>query len=120
MQGVVVRTKGELKQAKENNIDLIIVEGELAKKVMKGKTIAHASAATIALVGVSVAAMPATGGLSSFALMPIAAMTGIEIAALAAVCFLGAGFLIALFKDYEEIDFDAKALTLKLRRKQKN
>lgn len=119
MSEVVVRTKSELETAKNNKAEVIIVEGELASKLKKSKKIAYASTATIALISAAAVTVPATGGFSLVGLVPLATLSGIEIAGIIAIIFLGVGFLVALFKDYEEIDFDAKSLRLKLKRKSK-
>lgn len=120
MSEVIVRTKNELAQAKKNNASVIIIEGELANNVKKSKRIAYAGTGTIAAITAAVAAAPFTGGLSTVAAISVATLTGFEIAAIAAVCFVGVGLLVALFKDYEEIEFDGKKKRLVLKRKQKS
>lgn len=58
---------------------------------------------------------PLTGGLSMFAAAPVAALTGLEIAAIIAAASVGLALIIALFKDYEEVSYDAGKLVLKKR-----
>ncbi len=118
MNEVIVTTKSELEVARKNKASVIIIEGELAGKVKKSKKIAYASGGTITLIGAAVVAAPVTGGLSMFAAAPVAALTGFEIAAIIAVCFVGVGLLVALFKDYEEVEFDGSRSRLVLKRKQ--
>lgn len=118
MDQVVVRTKAELERAQENKAGIILIEGELANKVRKGRGVAKASGATIALVVAAFAATPFTGGLSVLGLVPVATLTGFEIAAIIAAASLGLALIIAIFKDYEEIEAgDGKLL---LRRRSKN
>ncbi|MGL5475707.1 MAG: hypothetical protein ACRDBZ_14055 [Citrobacter braakii] len=119
MQKVVVRTKSELDAARKNKVDFITIEGELAGKVKKSKKIAYAGAGTITLIAAAVVAAPVTGGLSMFAAAPVAALTGFEIATIIAVCFVGVGLIVALFKDYEEVEFDGSKARLVLKRKQR-
>ncbi|WP_350260774.1 hypothetical protein AAF463_11435 [Pantoea sp. BJ2] len=118
MNEVLVRTKSELDAARKNKSSMIIIEGELAKKVKKSKKIAYAGVGTLGVIGVAIAAVPVTGGMSMFAAAPVAALTGFEIAAILAACFVGLGLLVALFKDYEEVEFDGKKLRMVLKRKQ--
>ncbi len=119
MSEVIVRTKSELDAARKSKASFIVIEGELAAKVKKSKRIAYASAGTIAVITAAIAATPITGGLSMLALAPTAALTGFETAAIIAACFVGLGLLIALFKDYEEIEFDGSKLRMVLKRKQR-
>lgn len=122
MQEVVVRTKSELDAARKNKAELIIIEGDLAAKVKRGKKVAYASGTAITVLTVTLAATtataPVTGGLSYFAAAPVAAMTGFEIATIIAVCFIGLSLLIALFKDYEELEFSSGKNRMILKRKQ--
>ncbi len=119
MNEVLVRTKSELEAARKNKASLIIIEGELAGKVKKSKKITYAGAGTITLIAAAVAAAPVTGGLSMLAAAPVAALTGFEIAAIVAVCFVGVGLIVALFKDYEEIEFDGRKARMVLKRRQR-
>lgn len=113
MQAVTVRTKAELESAKNAGCVQIIVEGNLADNLKRSKKIATAGAITIALLGTALAAIPFTGGLSMAAAVPVAALTGFEIAAIIAAASLGLGLIIALFKDYEEISCEPGKLVLK-------
>lgn len=60
--------------------------------------------------------MPFTGGISAVGLVPIAAMTGLEIAAIIAAASLGLALIIAIFKEYEEIEYGNGRLVLKKKR----
>lgn len=71
----------------------------------------------VSVLGVGVATAPLTGGISAFAAAPVAAMTGVEIAAIIAASAIGVSLIIATFKDYEEISFEEGKLIL--RKKQK-
>lgn len=109
----VVYTKKELKEAKNQKVDKIIVKGELADKIHKSKKIAKLGKGAVALLIASVGAAPITGGLSTFALAPIAAATGVQIAVIIAAASVGIALIIAVFKDYDEIIYKDGELILK-------
>lgn len=117
----VVKTKEELEKAKKSGATLILVEGELADKLKKSKKVAKLSGAGIAVLtaalGVATVTAPVSGGLSYFAAAPVAALTGVEIAAIIAAATMGVGFIIALFLDYEEIEYSKGFLKLRKRQK---
>ncbi|WP_027710206.1 hypothetical protein [Zooshikella ganghwensis] len=117
MEGIVVTNKSELEKAKEKGEELIVVKGDLANNLKKSKKIALAGTTSIAGLTVALAAAPFTGGLSSFAAVPVTVLTGLEIAAVIAATSVGLVLLIAVFKDYEEISYKNGELTL--RRKSK-
>ena len=108
---MIVTTKEQLKKAHEAGAKEIIIEGELAKKVHQGKSIVKIGAITMGILTVGVAAIPFTGGLSmavaTTAAAPIVALTGMEIAVIIAVIFVGAALLLAIWKDYEEIEYSS-------------
>lgn len=117
----VVRTKEELEQAKKSGVATILVKGELADKLEKSKKVAKLSGAGLAVLtaalGVATVTAPVTGGLSYFAAAPVAALTGVEIAAIIAAASVGVGLIIALFLDYEEIEYSEGVLKLRKRQK---
>lgn len=118
MNETVVRTKKQLEQARLDKVEYIRIEGDLANKVRRGKKIAKASGVTLALLTTALAATPFTGGMSMFAAAPIAAMSGFEIAAIIAAASLGLALLIALYKDYEEIEVDDGKIIFRKKRKE--
>ena len=99
-----VRTKQELDAAMKLGVQEIVVEGELAKHVKDGQRVGKIGAATLAVLGAAIAALP-FGGISLAIAAPIAALTGLEIALIIAVVFVGLALLIAIWKEYEEISF---------------
>ncbi|PTX14767.1 hypothetical protein SAMN04488598_1714 [Halanaerobium congolense] len=116
MSKKTVYTKDELKKAKEQKIDKIIVKGELANKLHKSKKISKLGKGAVALLIASVGAAPITGGLSTFALAPVAAATGLQIAAIIAAATVGIALIIAVFKEYDEIKYKDGELILKRKR----
>lgn len=115
MQSINVTTKNELNEAKKKGYEEIVVSGSLANDLKKSKKIALAGAATLAVLGAALAAMPFTGGLSAFAAAPVAVLTGLEIAGIIAAASIGLALVIAVFKDYEEISYENGKLVLKKR-----
>lgn len=108
---VTVSTKEELKKAKADGVEKIIVVGKLAKDLYAAQKITTLSKASLAVitgaVGVGVAGLataPLTGGVSAgvsvAALGPVAATTGVSIPALVLAATIGVGFIIAIYKDY--------------------
>lgn len=117
---ITVTTKEELENAKNDGEDQIIVKGELADKLKKSKQVAKLSGAGLAVLtvtlGVATVTAPVTGGLSYFAAAPVAALTGLEIAAIITASALGITLIIAIFKDYEEIRYSKGELILRKRK----
>lgn len=115
----VVATKQELEAAKERGDVEIIVEGELANKLKKAKKVTMVGAGTLALltvvIGAATVTAPVTGGISYFAAAPVAVMSGLEISAIIIASALGLGLLIALFKNYEEVEFSSGKMVLRKR-----
>ena len=104
-----VRTKEELKQATDEKIDRIIVQGELAEKLNTAMKMKKASKWAIGLLASSLAAAPFTGGLSLVAAAPIAALTGLEIALIIAVAALGIGLVLLICRDFKKVSFHGKS-----------
>ena len=117
MNEVIVKTKQELQDAIDKKAETIIVEGELATKLRKGKKIRNVGAATLSLLAVAIAATPFTGGLSMFAAGGIACLTGLEIGLIIAVIVIGLALLIAVWNNYDEIEAESGPLKIKLKRK---
>jgi len=105
MSSTTVRTKQELEKAKAEKIGEIIVEGELAKKLHDGQGIASIGGISLGVIAVGLAAIPFTGGLSAVAAAPIAALAGMEVAVIIAAAAIGLGLIVAIYKEYEVIEF---------------
>ncbi len=101
-----VSTKEELKQAKKDAVDEIIVVGKLAQHIKIAKRVMTLGPIALAAIGVALASIPMTGGLSVAALAPAATATGGSAVAIAIIAVGGIVFAIALFRDYD-IDFAA-------------
>ncbi|MCG8688921.1 MAG: hypothetical protein MI892_28890 [Desulfobacterales bacterium] len=116
MSAVTVQTKEELESAKNQEVDSIIVAGELADKLKKAQKITKLGAVGLGAVTAAFGLTAVTGGVGVVVVAPIAAVTGLEVAAIIAAAALGIGLIIALYKDYEEIEYSRG--TLKLKRRQ--
>lgn len=112
-KSIKVKTKKELKKARKNGYKKIIVKGKLADNLKKSKKIVYAGTATIATLTAAIAAMPLTGGVSTIALVPIVALTGLEISTIIFTASIGIALILAIFKDYEEISYTKGKLVLK-------
>ena len=128
-----VTTMEELKKAKEENVEKIIVEGKLAENLMKSRKIATLSAASlaaltaaIATAAASIAAAPVTGGFSAIGtpvslaiIAPIATSTGLSAATIGFLVSVGTGgiaVIVALLKGYT-VEADLQNLRVTLYRK---
>ncbi|MBX9636660.1 MAG: hypothetical protein K2Q45_03825 [Nitrosomonas sp.] len=112
-----MHTKEELNSAQTQGLQEIIIEGDLAEKVRNGKKVNTIGKVTAIALGVAIATIPITGGISSAAFVPVAIMTGLELALVIAIAFVGLGLLTAIWKEYEEVEFSYNPLRLKLRKK---
>lgn len=128
MRTRTVTTKEELKKAKADGVDEIIVLGALAKDLNDAQKITKLSSKKIAALTVAIAAAgagmvaaPITGGVSMIA--PAASATTIAITcsltvpAIILASFLGVAMLIALFKEYDfHYDKDGASATFNKKR----
>lgn len=110
---ITVTTKSELESARKEKYEEIVVTGKLANELRKSKSIVYASAGALGIVIAAIAAMPVTGGLSRFAVAPVAALTGLEISAIIIAASLGISLILAIFKEYEEISYSDGKLILR-------
>lgn len=118
---VVVRTRSELEAAKNKGVERIIIKGDLAEKIYKTRGFAKVGAGTIAtlggLLGVATLAAPVTGGISFAVAAPIAALTGLEIAAIIIASSVGISLISAVWMGYEDISFKRGDQELIIRKK---
>lgn len=112
-----VTSKEELKRAQEVGTQEIIVVGDLADKLKRAKKIALLGSVGLGILattlGVATFTAPVTGGLSYFVAAPVAALTGVEIAAIITASTIGLSLVVAVFKGYEEISYGAGKMVLK-------
>lgn len=118
---VIVTNKEELKEAMKNKANIIVVEGELAKNIHNSRKIKKIGIASIAIITTALTAAtitaPLTGGLSYAAAAPIAASAGVPVATIISLSIVGITVVIALFKDYEEIEYSLTPPSVKFKKK---
>lgn len=122
---MIVKTKQDLESALKNKVEYFEVEGELAEQLKKGQKITTLSKVALSVLTASIAGIalaPATGGVSGVmgltTATAIATLTGLEIAVIMTVAFVGVRMLMALYKDYEveyEYEIDPKGGKSKLK-----
>lgn len=114
---VDVYTKEELAQAKDAGEEIIVLHGELAENIRKTKKIVKISGVALAALTAAVGLIPVTGGISAFAAVGVAALTGLEIATIIAVSCVGLSLILAIHNGYEEVSYKNGELTLKKKSK---
>lgn len=125
MDIIKVSTLAELKKAEKDQANEIIVEGELAqklykvrklKKITKGIGLLGLTVLAVALGAATISA-PVTGGLSYYAVTSAVTLTGAEISMIILASSLGIALIMAIHKDYDEIDYSEGHLHLKRKAK---
>lgn len=103
---VVVRTKDELKMAVKNKVKKIIVEGDLAKYVERIYKLKKVSKARLIILSSLVASIPVTRGISAIPALLIAKATGLEVAIILAVLFLGLALVLIILREYKKAEIE--------------
>ena len=120
-----VKTKEELKKAKNDGVDVILVTGKLAEDLIKARKLTTLGKVTLGILTAGIAAgmvaAPLTGGISVgisvAAAAPLAAATGIGVPTIIFASSIGVGFLLALYKDYDlKIDFRRPSIEMHRRK----
>lgn len=129
---IIVRSKESLEKAIEDNVENIVIKGELAEEVnaaMNQATLKSNNIGTALILGaVALAAAPFTGGGSAIAgassiaaISGLTATTTVGVTAIAAVSFLGAALILSITNGYDrKVTAKAKGLgeaTLELKKK---
>ena len=132
-ESVTVRTKEQLQAAYDAGKAEIVVEGELATHIRIGRKVGRAGRWALTALGVALAATRFTGRsfpspLSTHSVASttaglagrqarrgaaIAAITGLEIAVIVAVSFVGLSLLIAILKEYEYVEVSQEKVILR-------
>ncbi|WP_434033705.1 hypothetical protein [Cupriavidus sp. a3] len=97
----IVRTKEEFKRAAKSGEHEIIVMGSLADTVRKAYKVQSLSKAALAAIGALAVATPFTYGVSGIVAV---GLTGMELATIIFVIFVGVTLILAVLRDYEEIE----------------
>lgn len=116
---VTVRTVQELKSAITNKESEILVVGTLAGKVKMIKKLMTFSPIALGILGVALAAIPPSGGLSALAAVPAAAVLGLSTFEFCFLAALGIGAAVMLIGKYDlKVKYrDGKVLEVRLERK---
>lgn len=118
---MLVRTREELKRALDEKVAEVEAQGELAERLSKAVSLRKLSKWTLRILSIGIVGMPFTAGQSALVAAPLAALTGLEIAVILAVAFLGVALVLQILKDYEVVDIGAtsgdKEARVRLRRK---
>lgn len=117
MAKVKVKTKEQLKAAKEKGEKEIIVVGDLAKQLRIAKKVTVLGPVALGVITTALAIGVPTGGLSMAMAAPIAAKAGVDASVIIAVSFIGVSLVIALYKDYETIEFSMAPPKMVLKKK---
>lgn len=116
---VICSTKEELKSAMKRGEYEIEIVGKLAKDIKKGKKVAFLGPVAITTLTTDLATVPTTGGLSMALAVPIATMTGLDIAIIIAAAAVGVSLILAIFRDYD-VDIEGKNDGVKVRMRKKS
>lgn len=122
MSEVVVTTRDELAAATKRREPTILVQGKLADDLRKVRKLRRLGIGGLIALGGLIGLTPFTGGLSAaLGFSTAAALTGMEISLIIVAACIGISLLIAIFRDYEEVEAEAspKGLRLKLKRPRK-
>lgn len=118
---IVVRSKKELECAIERKEKDIVIVGELAEDVKRTERVKTLGPIALGTLGTALAAIPFSGGLSTFGVIPIAISIGLSPAIIILIITIGLTLILTLIKDYDEVTFRAKGAAceaeLHLRRK---
>lgn len=114
---VTVTTKEQLKNAIKSKEDRIIIEGELAKQLLRQRKVGIGIAIAGGTIGIgALAAAPFTGGLSLFGIAGAAALSEGTIIVLASIATIAGLSLVGLMRGYD-LDIELGGQRLKLTRK---
>ena len=98
-----VSTKEELELAIKNKVSTILCTGDIAGKVNKSYKMKTVSKFALPALAASIAAIPFTAGLSTASLVTIFGFTGLEIAAITAIIFLGYNLVKQIIDKYNKV-----------------
>jgi hypothetical protein len=111
----IVKSKEELADAQRLGEVEILVEGELAHQLRTASGIGLMHSASVPVLAGAIAAAPFTLGTSLLAAVGI---TGLELAAIIVAVSVGLSLIMAVWNEFEEIEFDpGPPPRLKLRKK---
>lgn len=107
-----VSNKEELDDAFDRGYQTIRVVGRLAGQIYKTRKLAQLSPLALGSLAASVGAAPPTGGVSLVGVIPPTIGTGLSFGAIILAASIGLSLLIALYKNYEIVEYTNGTLTL--------
>jgi hypothetical protein len=99
-----VSNKAELQNAVQGKAGEIEVVGDLARSVHKARKARKIGGTALILAGLGALAAPLTGGVSGVAAASSVGAGGVAL--IIGVSVIGAGLLLAILKEYDEIEFN--------------
>ncbi|MGM7432617.1 hypothetical protein ABRZ22_25970 [Bacillus pacificus] len=100
-----VSTKEELELAIKNKVSTILCTGDIAEKVNRSYKMKTVSKFTLPVLAAAIAGIPLTAGMSTTAIIPVATLSGLEIAAIAAIIYLGFTLVKQIISEYDKVSF---------------
>jgi hypothetical protein len=116
MHSRTVSSKSELREARESGVDEIIVTGRLADQLHTANKVTKVSAMTLVVLTTALLALPFSGGATVAAVAPIATLTGMDIAVIISASAIGLALVLAVYRGYDEIEYENGRLTLRRKR----
>ncbi|MCM3201711.1 hypothetical protein [Bacillus cereus] len=98
-----VSTKEELELAIKNKVSTILCTGDIAEKINRSYKMKTLSKFTLPVLAAAIAEIPFTAGMSTTAIIPVATLSGLEIAAIVAIIFLGYTLVKQIIDKYDKV-----------------
>lgn len=116
-----VSTKDELELAIKNKVATILCTGDIAEKVNKSYKMKTVSKFVLPVLAASIVGLPFTGGLSAASAFTIVGLSGLELAVVMAIVFLGYSLVEQIINKYDKVyvntDLPNGKVEVKLERK---
>lgn len=109
-----VSTKEELELAIKNKVSTILCTGDIAEKVNRSYKMKTVSKFTLPVLAAAIAGIPFTAGMSTTAIIPVATLSGLEIAAIVAIIYLGFTLVKQIISEYDKVSFKRNPKTGKI------
>ncbi|KAA0796731.1 hypothetical protein DN398_25380 [Bacillus sp. JAS102] len=109
-----VSNKEELELAIKNKVSTILCTGDIAEKVNRSYKMKTVSKFTLPILAAAIAGIPFTVGMSTTAIIPVATLSGLEIAAIAAIIYLGFTLVKQIISEYDKVSFKRNPKTGKI------
>ncbi|WP_270364746.1 hypothetical protein [Bacillus paranthracis] len=98
-----VSTKDELELAINNKAATILCTGDIAEKVNRSYKMKTVSKFVLPVLAAFIVGIPFTSGLSAASAVTIAGLSGLELAAVMAIVFLGYSLVEQIINKYDKV-----------------